>query len=156
MTQSAIILDHLNGIALDPANYLRLIALADLMATKQWKSAALSDPSNRQTIKAHCIEFVKTAVPEIYGWRNKVAAHFAATDPFQDDNLGTLEQSIMNPVTYRYPHYYVGLMQWTTQGQTSELPTWALTKVYEELGPRFWPDLKLKPIKNETQPFTTP
>ena len=138
-----------NWFATTLVNYLRLVALVDLMTTQQWKSVALSDPANRLTIKAHCTTFVKSAIPEIYRWRNKVAAHFAATDPFHDDNLGTLEQSIMNPVTYRYPHYYVGLMQWNTQGQTSDLPTWALTKVYEDLRPRFWPDLHLRPVKDE-------
>ena len=129
-------------------NYLRLVALVDLMNANRWKSAALVDPTNRQNIKTHCTEYVKAAVPEVHRWRNKVAAHFAATDPFHDDNLGTLEQSIMNPVTYKYPHYHVGLLQWNTAGERSELPTWALTKVYEDLGPRFWPEMKLRPVLN--------
>jgi hypothetical protein len=130
-------------------NYLPLVALVDLMATRKWKSVALVDPRNHRDVKTHCTDFVRKAVPEVYRWRNKVAAHFAATDPFRDDNLGTIEQSIMNPVSYRYPHYYVGSWQLNAQGQTSALPEWALTKVYEDLGPRFWPTLKLKPVKVE-------
>lgn len=92
---------------------------------------------------------MRCAAPEVHKWRDKVAAHFAATSPFQDDNLGTLEQSIMYPVTYSYPHYYVGMVRWSTQGETSDLPMWALTKTYEDLATRFWPDLKLKPVKDE-------
>lgn len=138
-----------NWFATTLVNYLRLVALVDLMAINQWKSGVLADPSKRQNIKSHCTNFVKGAVPEVYLWRNKVAAHFAATDPFHDDNLGTLEQSIMNPVAYRYPYYYVGMLQWNTQGQTSQLPEWALTRVYEKLSARFWPEMVLRPVKDE-------
>lgn len=137
-----------NWFATTLVNYLRLVGLVQLMALRGWKSPALIDAVNRPVIKAHCSEFVRTAAPEVYRWRNKVAAHFAATDPFHDDNLGTLEQSIMNPVTFQYPHYHVGVMQWSTQGQTADLPTWALTKVYEELAPRFWPERSLPPVKD--------
>lgn len=138
-----------NWFATTLVNYLRLVALVDLMKQNNWKSAALSEPANRGAIKSHCSAFVESAAPEIYLWRNKVAAHFAATDPFHDDNLGTLEQSIMNPVTYRFPHYYVGMLKWTTQGETSDLPMWSLTKAYEDLGPRFWPESKLRPVKDD-------
>jgi hypothetical protein len=50
----------------------------------------------------------------------------------------------MNPVTYRFPHYHVGVMQWNTAGEASQLPSWALTKVYEDLSAQFWPEIKLK------------
>ncbi|WP_341708204.1 hypothetical protein [Halopseudomonas sp.] len=135
-----------NWFSVTLVNYLRLVGLVQLMNINGWKSSALADPENRSAIKAHCTSFVKSAVPEVYLWRNKVAAHFAATDPFHDDNLGTLEQSIMNPVTYKFPHYYVGVLKWNTAGETSQLPSWALTKVYEDLSARFWPEIKLKQV----------
>jgi hypothetical protein len=135
-----------NWFSVTLVNYLRLIGLVQLMNANGWKSSALADRSNRSIIKTHCANFVKAAVPEVYLWRNKVAAHFAATDPFHDDNLGTLEQSIMNPVTYKFPNYYVGVLQWNTAGETSQLPSWALTRVYEDLSARFWPENKLKPV----------
>ena len=127
-------------------NYLRLVALVQLMNKNGWKSSALADPSNRTEIKKHCTEYVKSVVPEVYMWRNKVAAHFAATDPY-NDNLGTLEQSIMGMVEFRYPNYYVGLGKWTSGTETSQLPQWALTKVYEDLRTRFWPEVQLPPSK---------
>lgn len=135
-----------NWFSVTLVNYLRLVALVELMGVKNWKSSALADPANRKTIRDHCTNYVSTVVPEIHRWRNKVAAHFAATDPYNDDNLGTLEQSIMNPVSYRFPHYYVGLFQWNTAGISAELPTWALTKTYEDLAPRFWPEMSLRPV----------
>ncbi len=136
-----------NWFSVTLVNYLRLVALVELMNTRNWKSPDLTKPANRTDIRSHCRTYVRAAIPEVYLWRNKVAAHFAATDPFHDDNLGTLEQSVMSMVQFKYPHYHVGLGKWTTQGETSELPTWALTKVYEELRPRYWPEVQLPPVK---------
>lgn len=133
-----------NWFSVTLVNYLRLVALVDLMAKNGWTSAALTDPETRSAVKKHCTDYVKAVVPEIYRWRNKVAAHFAATDPFSDDTLGTLEQSIMNQISYKYPHYYVGMLQWNTQGTSSDLPFWALTETYQLLAPRFWPEMKLR------------
>lgn len=128
-------------------NYLRLVALVQLMNTKGWKSPALADPANRSEIRAHCTDYVKLAVPDVYAWRNKVAAHFAATDPFKDDNLGTLEHSVMSMVEFQYPYYSVGFGKWSAGTETSQLPHWALTKVYEDLRSRYWPEVQLPPGK---------
>lgn len=127
-------------------NYLRLIALVELMITKSWTSQDIADPQNAPDVKKACTNFVKNAAPEIYTWRNKVSAHFALTDPFRDDNLGTLEHSIMDPVTYSSPYFYVGQTSWVTAGHQSQLPSWALTKNYEDLASRFWPEQTLKPF----------
>lgn len=132
-----------NWFALTLVNYLRLVGLVQLMNRKGWKSPSLADPANRSEIKNHCTTYVKTVAPEVYAWRNKVAAHFAATDPFHDDNLGTLEQSVMSMVEFKYPYYHVGLGKWTSGNETSQLPTWALTRVYEDLRPRLWPEIQL-------------
>lgn len=137
-----------NWFSVTLVNYLRLVALVDLMAKNSWRSVALADPGNRSLIKKHCTDYVRGVVPEIYKWRNKVSAHFAATDPFSDDTLGTLEQSIMNPISYKYPYYFVGLLQWNTGGSASELPTWALTETYQGLAQRFWPDMTLREPEN--------
>ena len=136
-----------NWFAVTLVNYLRLVALVQLMNTKGWKSPSLAYPANRAEIKSHCTAYVKAVTPEVYAWRNKVAAHFAATDPFHDDNLGTLEQSVMSMVEFQFPYYHVGLGKWTSGTETSQLPTWALTKVYEDLRPRLWPDVQLPPGK---------
>lgn len=135
-----------NWFSVTIVSYLRLVALVELMAKNNWKSPDLVDPANRKVIKDYCTNYVREAIPEIYMWRNKVAAHFAATDPFNDDTLGTLEQSIMNPISFAYPYYNVGMLLWNTQGTLSELPTWALTETYERLQQRYWPEMKLREI----------
>ena len=136
-----------NWFSVTLVNYLRLVALAQLMSARNWKSPDLASSANRVDIRTHCTSYVRGAIPEVYLWRNKVAAHFAATDPFHDDNLGTLEQSIMSMVEFQYPYYHVALGKWSSQGETSELPTWALTKVYEDLRARYWPEVQLPPSK---------
>jgi len=144
----AIVPCAFNWFSVTLVNYLRLVALVDLMAKNSWNSAALADSGHRAVIRKHCTDYVRGVVPEIYTWRNKVSAHFAATDPFSDDSLGTLEQSIMNPISYKYPFYYVGLLKWNTGGSSSELPTWALTETYQRLASRFWPDMTLREPEN--------
>jgi hypothetical protein len=135
-----------NWFSVTLVNYLRLVALVDLMNQKHWKSQDIVDEANRETIKPFCTDYVRTAVPDIYRWRNKVAAHFAATDPFRNDSLGTIEQSIMDPVSYISPYFRVGSLKWNTEDTASDLPDWALTETFEQLQPRFWNKRFIKPI----------
>lgn len=127
-------------------NYLRLVALVKLVEINQWKRADISDAKNFKTIKKFCSDYVRDVCPDIYIWRNKVAAHFAITDPFHDDNLGALEYSSMNQVVYMNPYYYVGASQWVTAAGESNFPKWALTETFEKLAPRLWPEAVLPKI----------
>ena len=124
-------------------NYIRLIGLVELLNKENWKSEDISNPDNKQTIKNHCTDYVKKIIPDIYTWRNKVSGHFAATDPFSNDNLGTLEASVMNSIVYHTPHFKAGAAKWNTKGNTSQLPSWSITETYENLTDRYWPDSKL-------------
>jgi hypothetical protein len=137
-----------NWFSITLVNYLRLVALVKLMKDRGWRSEELAVPAHRPEIKANCSAYVKEHARDVRRWRNKVAAHFAATDPCSDDNVGTLEQSVMSMVEFQYPYYWVGLGKWSTgSDQVSRLPEWALTKVYEDLGQRFWPDIQLPPAR---------
>lgn len=124
-------------------NYIRLVGLIDLLNKKNWKAEDLLKPQNKSTITNNCTEYVKKIVPEIHMWRNKVSAHFAAADPFSNDNLGTLEESIMNSIIYQTPRFKVGVAKWTTEGETSQLLPWSVTETYEKLSKRYWLKSKL-------------
>lgn len=124
-------------------NYIRLIGIVDLLNKEKWKSEDISNPDNKQTIKGHCTDYVKKIIPDIYIWRNKVSAHFAVTDPFSNDNLGTLEASVMNSIVYHTPYFKAGAAKWNTKGETSQLLSWSITETYENLTDRYWPDSKL-------------
>ncbi len=116
------------------------------MTQKGWTSLDVRQPQNHKPIKTHCTKYVKELVPEIYDWRNKVSAHFAITDPDRKDNLATLEYSIMNAISYSRPYFEAGGFIWTTGGEKSQLPKWALTQTYERLANRLWPDLSLPAV----------
>ncbi|MGF1800750.1 hypothetical protein L4D11_08705 [Vibrio gigantis] len=74
--------------------------------------------------------YLPTAVKK---WRNKVAAHYAAADPQNGDNVATIMQSINILPEYNSPYYSVGETQFQIAGRTSQLKGWAITKTYDEL-----------------------
>ncbi|MBA7467481.1 hypothetical protein ES707_02701 [subsurface metagenome] len=135
-----------NWFSTSVVNYLRFVGLVNIMTQKGWTSLDVRQPQNHKLTKNHCTQYVKEVVPEIYVWRNKVSAHFAITDPDRKDNLATLEYSIMNAISYSRPYFEAGGFMWTTRGDKSELPKWALTQTYEELANRLWPDLSLPAV----------
>ncbi len=87
-------------------------------------------------------------------WRNKVFAHFAITDPFKDDNIATLDMSVIFPVSFE-GRYVVGGMTMLRSNSggsyKSELPRWSLTEVFESLEPHFWPGLKYRDQESDDQ-----
>jgi hypothetical protein len=131
--------------AISLANYLRLIALVDLAARNHW---SLPDLVNQaETVSDICSEYVDEIAPAVHLWRNKVAAHPAATAPRKGaknrDALGTLLQSYSYPVTRKAGYFEVGRGRWTIDGESSVIKPWSLTATYERLTPRFWPDTSI-------------
>jgi hypothetical protein len=122
-------------------NYLRLVALVELVSKKNWSIVDVGNPKNSKTIKTHCTNYVEEVIPEINRWRNKIAAHFAITAPFNSDNQALLEFSAMNNITYSKPHFYAGALQYCSEGTESDLPKWSVTETFSTLAPRLWPHL---------------
>lgn len=141
--ESILVANIFSWFSISLVNYLRLVALVDLCNNKGWASSDIKE--NRQSTKDACGEYVKSVVPEILLWRNKIGAHFAITDPWYDDNIATLEFSVMNSIIFSKPYYKIGIV-WGTQSTKSDIPQWSLTEIFEKLAPRFWPDKKLDVI----------
>lgn len=103
----------------------------------------------RKRIKEACDNYVKTLpeLNEVLKWRNKVSAHFALTDPRKEDNIATLEASIIYPVGFEKDRFRTGTMIFSkgddTVNHDSQIPRWSLTEIFEELMNRFWPDVGL-------------
>jgi hypothetical protein len=127
-------------------SYLRLVRLVALIQEHKWTSRDMRQPENREIIKSTCTAYLRDAIPAVYQWRNKVAAHPAFTDPFKDDSVGTLELSVMAFVTFTLPYFMAGTLQWSSDGESSNLKEWGVTPIFESLAPRFWPSLALHPI----------
>ena len=93
------------------------------------------------------IERVKNVIEikEVLLWRNKIAAHFAITDPRKDDNIATLEASLFYPAIFDNERYRTGAMIFS-RGQEnisveSNIPYWSPTEVFELVAKRFMPDV---------------
>ena len=138
---------HWFGISV--CNYVRLVGFIRGLASGDFVRADLKDSAKFTQIK-RSIEAYVASVAEIDAvriWRNKVFAHFAITDPFRDDNIATLDMSIVFPITFEGT-YVVGGMTMSRKDAcetyVSDLPRWSLTEVFESLIPRYWPELSFQ------------
>lgn len=105
----------------------------------------------RKKIKNFCDSYVKEIkdLQEIVKWRNKVSAHFALTDPRNDDNIATMNSSIIFPIIIENNKFRTAGKMIMSLGDAnntydSEIPDWSLTESFELLAPRFWPEIKFK------------
>jgi hypothetical protein len=87
--------------------------------------------------------YVHRAIPNIAKYRNKVAAHFAITHPFEDDNAASVTAGLMTNIVYAEGRFYAGAFSpQTIHGQEadeSNLTAWSVTSAHQELMKRFWP-----------------
>jgi hypothetical protein len=128
-------------------NYMRLTGFIVAREQGLITDADLQLEPEKSKIKLACDNYIKSIaeIQEILKWRNKVAAHFALTDPRKDDNIATLEASIIHPVAYDLDRFRTGTMIYTkgddTGSHTSDIPYWSLTELFENLSYRFYPDV---------------
>ena len=142
---------HWFGVSL--CNYSRLVGFIHGLETKAFTRATLQDRDSFQDIKVAVDSYVRsvTELEKVQVWRNKVSAHFAITDPRKDDNAATLDMSVIFPITFEN-RYVVGGLTMTVgdsvNSQTSQLPRWSLTEVFEALMPRYWPGCSIPTVEN--------
>lgn len=102
--------------------------------------------------------YAEEVIRDVLVWRNKVAAHFAMTDPRKDDSKATLKASVSYPLVSENGVYYVsGLILFVKdagESTRSNLPKWSLTKVHERLAARYWPAQEV-PDDDENLPSTS-
>jgi hypothetical protein len=145
-TNVAMIASAFCWFAVSLVSYLSTVGLIQLMQRENWRTEDLLG-SNSDRVKSHCKAYVKRVAAPVLHWRSKIGAHFAITDPYRTDNVGMLEASLLQPVWYRRPHYVAGIYwKGTTKEEWVEDQPWALTRVFEEMAPRLWPDAQLKPL----------
>ena len=61
--------------AISLVSYLRVIKLMHLMEFNEWGVSDLRDRQVKKKLNAACVAYVKRVAPEVYQWRNKIAAH---------------------------------------------------------------------------------
>jgi hypothetical protein len=94
---------------------------------------------------AKAAEYVRTVIPEVYVWRNKVAAHFAITDPRSEDSPADLAASVLFPIAFQDDSFVASPFTLGKGGPTGSSTsrsdmTWSLSHTHLDLCKRFWPD----------------
>jgi hypothetical protein len=92
--------------------------------------------------------YFKKLMPKLLNYRNKVAAHFAITDP-QRDNEADLAASVMTNIVYAHGRLFAAaltpvIIKGGQEIKVSRDISWSLTLAHERLVPRFWPKGKPK------------
>ncbi|MFC1551542.1 hypothetical protein ACFL6P_03140 [Candidatus Latescibacterota bacterium] len=90
-------------------------------------------------------EYVKSVVPEVLTFRDKVAAHFAWTTKHSQDNEAERIASIIPQVSFNEDAFFVGMMtmRMSTNGKSSDssgIKPWSITKTHKKLCERYWPE----------------
>lgn len=98
-------------------------------------------------------KYMVRVLPRLSLFRNKVAAHFAKTDPRKSDTMADLTASVMTQIVYSQGYLMAGAL--TLERETSnlsELPSkdysWSLTLAREQLKERYWPNEKPRSIES--------
>ena len=124
-------------------SYMRTIQLMHLMETNEWGLEDLKRKPEQRKLHNACDVYINKIAPDVLEWRNKIAAHRAATDP-RSDSLALLTYSTFPTVGYQSPYYVVGHLRLNlSDGSSAALPQWSLTQNFEELTPRYWPSQQL-------------
>jgi hypothetical protein len=121
-------------------NYARLVGY--IHAKEELSSFSFTNAKSRnKRMKEECTKYVKSIaeLEPLLFWRHKVFAHFAITDPWEEDSEAFLEASLMSSIGYWERRLRLGGLNMIMLGGEVELPTWSLTETYDKLSLRFWP-----------------
>lgn len=122
-------------------NFVRTVGMVQKLNQEDWNLTDLTDKEKAQLVKQHIKKYLEKVIPDILIWRNKVGAHVAASYPIGNDNIMTLELSMMAPVSYVKPYLTAfGFKIVDSSGAESNIPSWNLSEEWEKLKPRYWPD----------------
>ena len=160
--------DHLDAIAcffhwfgISVCNFARLVGFLRGLKKNEFMRSDLQNKSKFTYIKTS-INAYRDSIPElaeVHIWRNKVFGHYAITDPYKDDNIATLDMSVVFPISWENGHYVAGGMTMIKNSAagsfTSELPYWSFTKVFESLIPRYWPNFVPPTVEQVKQALQT-
>ena len=96
--------------------------------------------------------YVKKVMPRLRNYRNKVAAHFAITDPFRD-NEADLAASVMTNIIFTHGRLCAAALTPVINNDGDEIKvsrdiSWSLTIAHERLARRFWANGKPKSFQS--------
>ena len=90
-------------------------------------------------------EYVKSVIPEVLAFRDKVAAHFAWSSKHSQDNEAERLASIIPQVAFFEDTFQVQALTLSkvSSGKSSNsnvMQPWSITKIHRRLRGRYWPE----------------
>ena len=90
-------------------------------------------------------EYVKSVIPEVLAFRDKVAAHFAWSSKHSQDNEAERLASIIPQVAFFEDTFQVQALTVSkvSSGKSSNskvMQPWSITKIHQRLRERYWPE----------------
>lgn len=90
-------------------------------------------------------EYVKSVIPEVLSFRDKVAAHYAWSTKHSKDNEAEKLASIIPQVAFSIDSFQVQTLTVSrrVRGKSSNSKTmqpWSIAKIHERLRERYWPE----------------
>ena len=87
-------------------------------------------------------DYIKSVIPEVPWFRNKVAAHFSKICNDKRDNEADRIASVIGSLIYDDGRFYVSSLTVSLQMQgkksTTSNKSWSLTEIHEKLSKRYW------------------
>lgn len=92
------------------------------------------------------LDYVKEVIPEVLGFRDKVAAHFAWTSKHSADNDAERLASIIPPLSFIDDSWHVGALKVTRSRKkgvstSKNIKPWSISAIHLKLSQRYWPEL---------------
>jgi len=120
-------------------NYVRVVGLIEYLQRNNLKLSNISTKKEKEKLRNSCSKYVKKVIPEIQKFRNKIAAHFSATDPYEDENYIDWELSLIPTISSYEGIFEANGLTISINGiKNNELPVWSITKEFEKLKQRYW------------------
>lgn len=145
LEHQGLLMNMFNWFSISVTNYLRLVGFVDCVNKNGYTQDDLNQNNIKKKIRKDSNYYCKDIIPEIVEYRNKLSAHHSLFDPRDKDNIATLISSALNTIVYRQPYYEASMFIHTVD-ENAKIEPWILTKTFDDLAPRFWPDLKLSKI----------
>lgn len=134
---------YFQWFSVSACNYARLVGFLDGVSTGVFPLNRLTYSKNeKELVKNHCKSYMDSIdeLKAVKQWRNKVAAHPALVDPSSENDLTrdastfishSIEDGRLISKTFVSREMRDGELV------TDDLQSWSITKVFEDLAPRF-------------------
>lgn len=97
------------------------------------------------TSRPKSYEYVKSVIPEVLAFRDKVAAHFAWSSKNSQDNeaerlASIIPQPSFSDNSFQVGTFMVSIRSGRKSSSSKEIIPWSITKIHKRLQERYWPE----------------